>query len=135
MAKSNQFYKGEAVKIIAPKGNSPALEGEYKSDGTIGESASEQLFAGMRAYPTDLNLDNGDINNIFPFHVSDTEGDTYGKLFTIDGSRSLDMVEGQYTVELIYGRGDDGRVIVKYRNAFSIVGSAYKREDEENQGE
>lgn len=135
MANLNQFYKGEAITIIAPKGNSPALEGEYKSDGSIGTTELEQIFAGMRAYPNDLNLENGDASKIIPFHVSDSEGDTYGKLFTIDGSRSLEMVEGAYTVELIYGKGDDERVIVKYKSAFTIVGSAYKREDEENAGE
>ena len=122
MANLNQFYKGEAITIIAPK-EGAALEGEYDDKGVFYKEYVG--YAGMRAYPDDLNLENGDENKIYPFAITDTEG----RVFTIDGDQSKKMVDGSYTVELIYGIGDEKRTIVKYKHAFTIVGSSYKRKD------
>lgn len=131
MANLNQFYKGEAISIIAPR-NGDALYGDFDADGSFNSEGTGK-YAGMRTYPDDLNLENGDDAKIKNFQVV-TTGDFAGKLFTIDGSRSKKMVEGSYTIELIYGEGDDNRVIVKYKSAFSLVGSAFKRQSETNTG-
>lgn len=125
MANLNQFYKGEAITIIAPK-EGEMLKGEYDVDGNF--MLDSEGYAGMRAYPDDLNLENGDPNKIVPFTTTPT-GDYAGRAFTIDGGRSKDMVDGSYTVELVYGVGNDNRVIVKYKHAFTLVGSSYKRKD------
>lgn len=125
MANLNQFYKGEAITIVAPK-EGEALVGEFNASGEFVEDSS--AYAGMRTYPDDLNLENGDTGKIIPFSVIET-GDYRGRLFIIDGGKSKTMVDGAYTVELIYGVGDANRTIVKYKHAFTLVGSSFKREN------
>ena len=134
MANLNQFYKGEAIKITVADDEGNVLVGEYSSDGEKGNhstSPDTYKFAGLRAYPDDLNLENGDVNKIKPFKTA-SSGEGSGILFTIDGSESKNMEEGQYTVELIYGEDDASRTIVKTNHAFTLVGSAYKRKDSTN---
>lgn len=122
MANLNQFYKGEAITVTVTDDNGDALVGQYNANGEI--DADDGEYAGLRAYPDDLNLENGDTSKIKAFKTSD------GKIFTIDGEASLAMEAGQYTIELIYGQDDASRVIVKSVHAFTLVGSAYKRENE-----
>lgn len=131
MANLNQFYKGEAIKITVADDEGRALVGEYNSSGEKGnysEFPDIFKFAGLRAYPDDLNLDNGDSSKIKPFKP-DTSDSGAGKVFSIAGDVSKTMEEGQYTVELIYGQGDNNRTIVKTNHAFTLVGSAFKREN------
>jgi hypothetical protein len=127
MSTVSQFNKGEAIKITVVDDDGSMLEGEYKADGTIGSSSSEQVYAGLRTYPDDLNLETGDTTKIKHFTTA-SSGDTAGKLFTLEGNFTKGMDEGQYTLELIYGKGDDNRVIVKANHAFNLVGTAYKLE-------
>lgn len=134
MANLNQFYKGEAIKITVADDEGSALVGEYDSNGGKGNhstSPDTYKFAGLRAYPDDLNLENGDVNKIKPFKTAST-GEGSGILFIIDGSESKGMAEGQYTVELIYGEDDANRTIVKTNHAFTLVDSAYRRMDSPN---
>ena len=118
MANLNQFYKGEAITVTVKDDDGNALSGEYDGAGNSGGD-----YAGLRAYPDDLNLENGNVENIKKFTTSD------GMSFSISGSSSKTMVDGQYTIELIYGSGDSDRVIVKTPHAFTLVGSAYKRQN------
>lgn len=120
MANLNQFYKGEVIKVTVTDEDGGILSGQYNGDGEIDLTSGE--YAGLRAYPDDLNLENGNENNIKPFSTDD------GVVFSLTGEDSLQMVDGQYTLELIYG-GEDDRVIVKTPHAFTLVGSAYKRKD------
>lgn len=131
MANLNQFYKGEAIKITVADDDGNALVGEYNSTGDKGnhsENPDTYKYAGLRAYPDDLNLENGESTKIKPFKPA-TSGDGAGKVFSIAGDVSKTMEEGQYTVELIYGTGNDDRTIVKTNHAFTLVGSAFKREN------
>lgn len=118
MANLNQFYKGETIKVTVTDDDGYALVGQYTEDGNIGGE-----FAGLRAYPDDLNLENGDESKIKEFSTSD------GKVFFIDGETSKSMIDGQYTIEIIFGEDDNSRVIVKSVHAFTIVGSAFKRQN------
>lgn len=134
MANLNQFYKGEAIKITVADDEGSALVGEYTYDGVKGnhsDNPDTDKFAGLRAYPDDLNLENGDVNKIKPFKTA-SSGEGAGILFIIDGDVSKTMEEGQYTVELIYGENDAARTIVKTNHAFTLVGSAYKLKDSPN---
>lgn len=129
MANLNQFYKGEAIKITVADDEGNALVGEYSSTGVKGTyDGSTYKYAGLRAYPDDLNLENGESTKIKPFKPA-TSGNGAGKVFSIAGDVSKTMEEGQYTVELIYGTGNDDRTIVKTNHAFTLVGSAFKREN------
>jgi len=116
MANLNQFYKGEAITVTVKDDDGKALVGEYNKDGELGGE-----YAGVRTYPDDLNLENGDENKIFKFTTED------GIVFSIDGNTSKGMVDGQYTIELIYGNDQNDRVIVKSIHAFTLVGSAFNR--------
>lgn len=129
MANLNQFYKGEAITVTVKDDDGNALVGEYNSTGVKGTyDGSTYKYAGLRAYPDDLNLENGESSKIKPFKP-DTSDSGAGKVFSIAGDVSKTMDEGQYTVELIYGTGDDNRTIVKTNHAFTLVGSAFKREN------
>lgn len=128
MANLNQFYKGEAIKITVADDEGNALVGEYNSTGVKGAyNGSTYKYAGLRAYPDYLNLENGEPSKIKPFKPDISESGA-GKVFSIAGDVSMTMEEGQYTVELIYGTGDNNRTIVKTNHAFTLVGSAFKRE-------
>lgn len=124
MANLNQFYKGEAITVTVKDDDGNALVGQYDSSGNEGNYDGEiYKYASIRAYPDDLNLENGDTAKIKQFLPSED-----GTVFSIDGETSKEMVDGQYTIELIYGKDDTERVIVKSVHAFTIAGSAYKRE-------
>lgn len=120
MANLNQFYKGEAITVTVKDDDGNALVGEYNGEGSLDENGE---YAGLRAYPDDLNLENGELNKIVSFTTND------GIVFSISGRVSIGMVDGQYTIELIYGSGETDRVIVKSTHAFTLVGSAFKRQN------
>ena len=130
MANINQFYKGEAIQITVADDEGNALVGEYNYLGSKGTyDGSTYKYAGLMAYPDNLDLDNGSSDKIKPFKV-ESSGDGAGKVFHISGSVSKTMDEGQYTLELVYGKNDDSRIIVKTNNAFIIIGSAFKRQNQ-----
>ena len=83
MANLNQFYKGEAIKITVADDEGNALVGEYSSTGVKGTyDGSTYKYAGLRVYPDDLNLENGESTKIKPFKPA-TSGDGAGKVFSI----------------------------------------------------
>lgn len=95
----------------------------------VSQTTTAHKYAGMRAYPDNFDLENGDIDKIKKFTV-DSEGDNEGKLFTLSADQTKEMEEGSYTIEIIYGKGDTDRTIVKTNHSFVLFGSAYKKEDE-----
>lgn len=129
MARLNQFYKGEDIKITI----------NYDADAGFVEPAEGQLNFCLLVYPDTLDLTietnrNDKIARIersnnaqsadTPYWVQVREqSEDIGITFVIPYGKTMTLDSGDYTIELVYG-DDISRKILRQNRSFTLVDSA-----------